>query len=80
MGELMSKQSLKVFLEDNSKKSRLIDLVLKNYSVIDKDVDISLVEGAQLFEGCWMIPVWGCDTLQKLIDDIEWILNEEHHR
>ena len=53
-----------------AKKSRLIDIVLKNYEVIDKDVDISLIDGAQLFEGRWMMPVWGCDTLQKLIDEI----------
>jgi hypothetical protein len=63
--------SVKSFLGDNSKKSRLIDIVLKNYSVIDKDVAVELVDGAQLFEGRWMMPTWGCDTLQKLIDEIE---------
>jgi hypothetical protein len=54
-------------------KEKLIRSVLKSYEPIDKDVDISLIDGAQLFEGRWMMPVWGCDTLQKLIDDISEI-------
>ena len=66
----MSKQSLKDFLEDNSNKSRLIDLVLKNYSVIDDEVDVGSIEGAQWFEERWVAPTWGCETLQKLIDEI----------
>jgi hypothetical protein len=71
MSALEDYLSVKSFLEDNSSKSRLIDIVLKNYSVIDKDVEVGLVDGAQLFEGRWMMPTWGCDTLKKLIDDIE---------
>jgi hypothetical protein len=67
----MSKQSLKVFLEDNSMKSRLIDIVLKNYYVIDNEAEVRLADGAQWFDGRWMAPTWGCDTLQKLIDEIE---------
>jgi hypothetical protein len=72
----MSKQSLKAFLEDNSNKSRLIDVVLKNYSVLDKDVVVKWIDDAQSFEGRWVIPTWGCDTLQKLIDEINEIVFE----
>jgi hypothetical protein len=55
-------------------KEKLIRVVLKSYEPIDKDVDISLIDGAQLFEGRWMMPSFGCDTLQKLIDDINALL------
>jgi len=67
----MSKQSLKAFLEDNSKKSRLIDIVLKNYYVIESEAEVRLADCAQWFDERWMAPAWGCNTLQKLIDEIE---------
>jgi hypothetical protein len=69
----MNNQPLNDSLEDNTKKSRLTRSVLKNYEVIDRGVNIYRIDGAQLFEGRWLMPTWGCDTLQKLIDDISEI-------
>jgi hypothetical protein len=76
MSALKDYLSVLSFLEDNSKKSRLIDIVLKNYHVIDNDVDVCSIEGAQIFEEVWLAPAWGCDTLQKLIDEINEIVFE----
>jgi len=54
-------------------KEKILRVVYKNYFVIDNEVDVGSIEGAQMFEGLWLAPVWGCDTLQKLIDDISEI-------
>ena len=60
-------------VEGETMKEKLIRAVLKSYEPIDEHADMREIDGAQLFEGRWMMPVWGCDTLQKLIDDISEI-------
>jgi hypothetical protein len=57
-------------------KEKLIRAVLKSYEPIDENADMREIDGAQLFEGRWLMPTWGCDTLQKLIDDIKEIRDD----
>ncbi len=42
------------------------DTILCNYEPCD-----GCVENAQMVDGKWYAPLWGCDTLSKVLDDIK---------
>ena len=46
------------------------DVVRKNYILIEDLSAIKDVDGAQMWDGQWWMPIFGCDTLDNLIDDL----------
>jgi hypothetical protein len=57
----------------NEETKRLIErAVLKNYEEL-KTSPIG-IDGAMQWKSKWYAPMWGCDTLEHLIDDLEYEL------
>ena len=48
----------------------LARLILKNYVELAADSGNALYVCAQMYEGQWYAPKWGCDTLQHVIDSM----------
>jgi hypothetical protein len=53
------------------KKEEIKKLVLKNFELIEKQDGFIYCDDAQLIDGEWYLPLWGCDTIQNILDDIE---------
>lgn len=49
----------------------LAAVVRKHYQPINDAKAIRECDGAQQLNGQWYMPLWGCDTLANLIEDIE---------
>lgn len=48
---------------------KLLDAVVcKHYNEI---TDPTGVDGAQMWNGRWWMPLWGCDTLQTMLEDLQ---------
>jgi len=53
-------------------RKELLDAVVrKHYNEI---ADPTGVDGAQMWDSKWWMPLWGCDTLQTMLEDLEYIL------
>ena len=52
-------------------KELLDAIVRKHYNEI---ADPTGVDGAQMWNGKWWMPLWGCDTLQTMLEDFEYTL------
>lgn len=52
----------------------LATVAKKHYDQVTmvKDVD-----GAQMWNGRWWAPIWGCDTLGNLLDDLEHAIEKK---
>lgn len=50
----------------------LAAVVLKHYQSINDEKAIREGDGAQQLNGQWYMPLFGCDTLANLIEDIEY--------
>lgn len=46
---------------------RLEKIVRRSYEITENPQD---VEGAQMWRGQWWAPIWGCDTLDHILDDV----------
>jgi len=51
-------------------KEAIEELIRKHYTPV-----IQPGEGAQMFDGQWWMPKWGCDTLEHLIEDFQAALD-----
>lgn len=51
-------------------KNEIEKLIMKNFELIVKGEDTGC-EGSQLIDGKWYMPLWGCDTIQNILDEIE---------
>ena len=52
-------------------KNEFKKLVMKNFELIKEEEIIGECEGAQLIDDKWYMPLWGCDTIQNILDDVE---------
>lgn len=52
----------------------LAAVVRKHYNAIG---DPKGADGAQMWNGQWWMPLWGCDTLDNMLDDIAYAV-ERH--
>jgi hypothetical protein len=52
-------------------KEAVVELILNQYVEVDDHKSIGLFPNAQLINGKWMKPRWGCDTMQHLIDELK---------
>jgi len=55
--------------------SEVVKAILDNYEPIEPGNSIG--DSAQLINGQWYAPKWGCDTLQHVIETIEQLSGEE---
>lgn len=57
-------------------KEKFKKLLLMNFAPITKEEQIDTPE-AQLIDGQWYAPLWGCDTIQQILDEFEEANNEK---
>jgi len=50
--------------------SKVVKAILDNYEPIKPRAAL-LGAGAQIVNGQWYLPKWGCDTLQHILDELE---------
>jgi len=55
--------------------SEVIKAILDNYEPV-KPRAVLIGAGAQIVDGQWYLPKWGCDTLQHVIETIEQLNGE----
>jgi hypothetical protein len=51
-------------------KEEFKKLIMLNFERIDGRENINVCDGAQLINGEWYMPIWGCDTIQNILDGI----------
>jgi len=52
----------------------LAAVVRKHYNQIENPKD---VDGAQMWNGQWWMPLWGCDTLDHMLDDMAYAIEHQ---
>jgi len=55
--------------------SEVVKVILDNYEPV-KPRAVLIGAGAQIVDGQWYLPKWGCDTLQHIIETIEQLNGE----
>lgn len=63
-------------IEMSALEKLLFEVVRKHYVPI---ADPKGCDGAQLLDGEWVMPRWGCDTLQNMIEELQQKL-ESHEQ
>jgi hypothetical protein len=48
---------------------KLRQLIMKCFEPLE-DTNIINCAGAQIIDGKWYMPVWGCDTVQHILDNL----------
>lgn len=56
------------------------NIVKRSYELISDTADVKNVDGAQMWEGQWWMPLWGCDTLDHLVDDLKAAQQQENSK
>lgn len=44
------------------------DIVKRSYEQVKDSASVKNIDGAQMWQGQWWMPLWGCDTLDHLVD------------
>lgn len=76
-----SKEKIAQISNKNIKQSEAFDLlsnvISKHYEEITDPSHVDEIAGAQMWNGKWWTPLWGCDTLSNMFDDLVYVMERK---